>query len=820
MRPARLIASCTLPLGLGSCNIDAVLEGKPPPDTRISMSVETSSISAVQGGTATLRASITRLGVFHGAVGFALTGLPPNVSAVVGTSTTTGQVTSAPITFHVARTTPVGAYLVTIRGTADRNGATLATVELQVAPRPAVMIAIPASALTIIRGGIAPVHVSIVRTAFAGPVSLSFLGAPGISATVSGDGGPVSGTDAVMNVSVSTGVPPGTYAATLRSSGVGIDDSEVALSIVVSADPLQLIVGNAATSQASLVVADVIVNRNGADGAVTFSIDGLPAGITPAFAGGEASTHSATLTLVVGATVVPGQYGLTLRGRSAGVADALAPFVLTVGASNVAVTLVPSTVTLLQGSTAASTLTLVRSAFSGPVGVELLGVPAGITVAAADATVIGTTTVLVVTTDRELAPGTYVLTVRAVPAPSGAGAPALSPVTSMLTITVVEAPSGEGNVVLDWSRCAAPAWVAGQDGSGPWVPLIGAAGIYRFAAADRGGFAYLDGESRLNVRYGTAAELGAATIDLCPQSDPPLHVAFGVAEHIDPVGMTQAGVSELFAWHLGGGTGTSTPQAPAFGIQGVRPGTHDLIAWGISANAGRRALIRRDVPEGAPLGTINLRGEGAVTPASATVSFSGFAGETAAYSMRYLTRAGCTADILVDTLLPLARTGTVLTTQLGIPPDQQRADDYHQVEMRARSTGGVRTTSHTVHSLQIATTYPLPPLISVDAVTLAGSYTRMRATVQTLWPAYNGSMTLTYSGGGRTVTVTASVAYLAGVSPELVMPELGGVSGFPAAAAVPLGSSGTWSLTLDGSNGLPSCSEGSSRWSNTRTGIF
>lgn len=41
-----------------------------------------------------------------------------------------------------------------------------------------------------------------------------------------------------------------------------------------------------------------------------------------------------------------------------------------------------------------------------------------------------------------------------------------------------------------------------------------------------------------------------------------------------------------------------------------------------------------------------------------------------------------------------------------------------------------------------------------------------------------------------------------------------------AAAAVPLGSSGTWSLTLDGSNGLPGCAEGSSRWSNTRTGIF
>lgn len=812
-RPGRAALVALTVLG-AACDVDRLFEGPVPVVVKLAVTLESNVVTVAPGNTATVGASITRIGEYRGEVIFKLSGVPDGVIAEIGAPATSGQVTTTTLTFRVGGTVAAGSYIVTVHGSGGANGgAAAAEVELRVAPVPAIALLPAKSSVTIIRGGIAPVRVAITRTAFPDPVTLSLTGAAGISATVAG--GASSGASADITIAVAAGVVPGTYPMTLRGSGTGIVDHEVPMTVVVSPDPLQVLVGDPVTPQASLVTASVIVNRFGVSGPVVLSVDGLPQGVTATFTDGATAT-TATASFAVNAGVAPGAYILTLRGRSAGVSDATSPFVLTVGPSNVSVTLVPQSVTVLQGAAAASTLTLIRTSYDGSVAVQVLGVPDGISVVATEAIVTGNTTFLTVTTDRALAPGVYTVTVRAVPSPlGGAGTPALDPVTSTLTITVLPAPTGTGNVVLDWSGCAEPQWVAAQDGTGPWTRLTGAQGIFRFTVtAGRGGFAYSEGGTELTVRYATSAELAAGPVSLCPAPAPLTRTVTGTAQH--------SGALEQFTWRIGGGAGLSTLAAPNFSITGVREGTHDLIGWGVSQVQGQRAHFTRDVSvttTGASVGTVSLIGERSFTPQSANVNVSGFTSESRTLTMSYLSDAACTANELY-TQSGAAFSGTLFNTLPGIPGVWQRPDDYHRLDVVASTASGLRTVSVSFHSM-VARGVALPPAVFPGVVAIAGTYKRLRVSVGAGIPAmYNGSLTLRYSAGGRAMTVSATVAALGGGTPLLDMPELGSVEGFPLSAIVPLGATGTWSLVLDGSTGTPLCSEESGRWSVTRNGVF
>ena len=79
----------------------------------------------------------------------------------------------------------------------------------------------------------------------------------------------------------------------------------------------------------------------------------------------------------------------------------------------------------------------------------------------------------------------------------------------MVALTVTPPASG-ALVLLDWSGCVAPTWVALQDGTGPWTRLTSSSATYVGSVASSvGGIAYVT-DGNVFVRYMMKAELSAA----------------------------------------------------------------------------------------------------------------------------------------------------------------------------------------------------------------------------------------------------------------------------------------------------------------------
>ncbi len=803
-----------------ACDIDAALEGpQPPTPVRLDLALQATSLDVAPGDSATLGVSATRADSSHGKVTFSAS-VPSQFTVTVVPGATVGAITAATLTISAGPGVAPGTYFATVHVTADPAGSASVPLTLVVAPHPGIGVTPVKQLITLIPGGIAPLAVSVSRVVVTDPVALSLAAPPGI--TLAGTNSPVDSTTATLTLAVAAGVAPGTYPVTLRGSAPGVPDASAPLTVVVAPDPLQLITDDVATAQASLVTRSVIVNRNGAPGTVTLSADGLPSGVT--FSAAPVAGTTAAMAIAVGAGAAPGAYLVTLRGSGAG-ATASTSFVLTIAASNVAMTLVPQDVAVLQGSSAASVLTLVRTSFGGAVSVQLAGVPDGISVEASDPTVTGATTTILVTASKDLRPGTYGLTVRAVPLPGSTGAPALDAVSAPLTVTVLEAPTTEGNVVLDWSRCTVPDWVAGQDGTGPWTRLAGVQGRFRFAVSSvRGGVAYSTGPTSLTVRFATGAELSAGAIDMCDPATPAvqLRTVTGTAQY-----PTTFANGLPYTWNFGGGNGGSSVDAPNFTILGVTPGTHDLV--GVSLTSISSFVIVRDLTPSAAgsIGTIPVIGQFSLTAILGRVRVGATLAERLAITESYLTTAACTENDIYTTGISSPVTGSFTFTQVGIPAPFQRETDFHHIEASASSASGTRTATKSFHAVDADNTQSvdLPPnLPSYTIVTLPGTHQRLRLSMGAAPLGYTGDLTFQFSDGFSSVTVASSAAALATAGSGIFlldMPELGATSGFPAGTVPPAGSHGTWSLTLTGSNGSANdCVEGAARWSNVRRGTF
>ena len=191
----------------------------------------------------------------------------------------------------------------------------------------------------------------------------------------------------------------------------------------------------------SQVTVDVTITRGGSfSGAVTLAAEGAPGGVSTAFSASTlaAGATSAGLTIQVAASVAAGTYPLTVRASGTGVTAATATYTLTVTAAptpTFTLTASPTTIELLPGQQALSTLTLTRAGgFTGPIALAAEGVPANVTATFAATPVTGASTTLTLAAAAAAAPGTYPITVRA----TGTG---VDTRTVTVTLTVASAPS-------------------------------------------------------------------------------------------------------------------------------------------------------------------------------------------------------------------------------------------------------------------------------------------------------------------------------------------------------------------------------------------
>src|SRR5207249_549011 len=176
----------------------------------------------------------------------------------------------------------------------------------------------------------------------------------------------------------------------------------------------------------------VTITRTNFTDAVTLSLGGAPTGVTGSFNPAAPTGTSATLTVSVGATVVPGVYNLTVNG-SGSPGNRSTPLTLTVSAApDYSLSLAPAALTVAQAANGTATVTITRTNFTGAATLSLGNAPAGVTGAFNPAAPTGTSSTLTVSVGPAVARGASNLTV------NGSGSPGNR--STPLTLTVSAAP--------------------------------------------------------------------------------------------------------------------------------------------------------------------------------------------------------------------------------------------------------------------------------------------------------------------------------------------------------------------------------------------
>jgi len=288
-------------------------------------------------------------------------------------------------------------------------------------PTPTISVAVTPASLSVPAGATGQVAVTVVRGGgFSGPVNLALEAAP---AGVVGTFTPVSltsgSTSSTLDLAVASSVAPGTYSLIVRATGTGVSAATAALTLTVTAPPsFGIAVAPAVLNitQGLTGTATIGISRGGGfSGSVTLALQGAPAGMTGSFAPNPATGTSSTLTVDVGPSVPAGTYNLTVRGTATGLPDQTAPLDVTVltPAGSFSLALAPAALTVIQGQTGQSTVTITRiGGFTGAISLALEGAPTGVTGAFVPNPAGGATSVLTLAAAIATAPGTYDLTIR------------------------------------------------------------------------------------------------------------------------------------------------------------------------------------------------------------------------------------------------------------------------------------------------------------------------------------------------------------------------------------------------------------------------
>jgi len=798
-----------------------LFEAPPPPYIRLSVTLDASALTLARGGDLTLTATTTRFGEDRGPVAISVEGVPAGVSASVKGSTTAGDVTTTVLSIHADAGVVIGNYSLTVRAHANQATDATSLLVLTVIDPPDFAIAATRPAVTIARGGIARVGLVLSRTNLPSPVSLSVAADPGITAQIAAN--PLAADTTTATIAVGADVTVGAHTIVVHASSPGIAERSASITVNVTDDALQVLVqGDLSTPQLSAVSEEVIINSAATSGAVTLSVEGLPANATATFDPLAPGNPATRVRLSVGGTSPAGTYQLTIRARANGAPDATATLVLQVLPASIALAIDPPTAIAYTGSATVKALTISRTNFGGTVVLSADPLPAGLGISFDSSSLGGSAAKATVTASSDAVPGTYTLTLHATPVGL-----AQSAVQSASTaITVVAASGSGGSVALDWSACTPPEWVALQDGSGPWTRLTGTDGVFAGRVSSSvGAVAYLAPGNSLQVLYLTRDELTAHPRAMCASAAGTTALS-GTAVH--------SSANELGAYYLGGGSGKSSAAQPHFTIGGARTGVHDLIAYSYfqTNSTPSRMVIRRDLTVGAgadSVAPVDFQGVESFAPIAMLpgVAINGpfAAGDAYSHSVTYLTSSACEGGLLYTSPGSSLGAGGQLAftlTTIALPAAMQRPDDYYEIAVFLGGNGSFRTSTIAFHApgshpLQLA---PLVPAVSITA--LPGSFKRLQAAFGTLPLPYNRTLTLSYNDDSRAASVSASRAYAdATAAATIGMPDLSSVAGWPSSSAIPASATGTWHFTLDGNSSDGSrCVENRVTYSGTRAGQF
>lgn len=231
-------------------------------------------------------------------------------------------------------------------------------------------------------------------------------------------------------------------------SGGGDDGGtgpDPAFSMSVSPSTLTLTPGSpfvAADAQGNVVAMDAsgnvtvnITRTGGFEGAVTVTVEGLPAGVTASSLTIATGSNSGSLTLTAGTGAVASSGSITIRGSATGLTARTASVSLTVTqvvTPAISIAASPNALTIARGASAQTTINLTRTNFTGSVAFTFSGGVINIGGQFSPASTTGNSTQMTVSIGPNVPPGTYTLTITA----TGNGVPVAN---NDLTVTVSSA---------------------------------------------------------------------------------------------------------------------------------------------------------------------------------------------------------------------------------------------------------------------------------------------------------------------------------------------------------------------------------------------
>jgi subtilase family serine protease len=306
------------------------------------------SVTVGQGGSSTTYVYANGSNGFNGNVTLSVNGLPTGVTAAFGTNPTTYY---SMLTFTADATTPTGTYTVTLTGTSGSTTAST-TISLTVAT-PSFTLTASSTGFTMSQGASTNGAVYMIGAkGFSGAVSLSVSGLPS-GVTVGFGSNPTSSYYTGMTITASSSATPGTSTVTITgTSGSTTASTTMTLTVAgptftLSATPGSIYILPGAIATSSVAVTDVL----GFTGSVTFSVSGLPAGVTAEWSPSNSSTAS-VLTLAASSTAALGKTTAIIAGTSGALTVTAKLQVTVLSAANVSTT----TLTMTSGGSTASTL--------------------------------------------------------------------------------------------------------------------------------------------------------------------------------------------------------------------------------------------------------------------------------------------------------------------------------------------------------------------------------------------------------------------------------------------------------------------------------
>ena len=544
-------------------------------------------------------------------------------------------------------------------------------------------------------------------------------------------------------------------------------------------------------------VATTVTRRNGFAGDVDLTVEGAPDGVTATLTPARISSGSTSgsLNVAVAATVAPGTYTLTIRGRAAGVSDHTVSLLLTVAAAGgYTLSVSPSAVNVQQGGATSATVTVERAGgFAGPVALTVSGAPTGLTVVPTPASLAGGSASLAITAATTVAAGTYTITLHG--AASGLG-------ERTATITVQVTATAGTSVTVKFCGEDIPIWFAAQSESGAWTQITGGAGnTYAFSVGSRGAVAAVmasSGSYQTTVVYASAAEL----VTLGQESAASCVSPSSGSKHLTGT-VANVGAAQFASITLGDALATvEVGGPPTFALDNAPDAASDLIAVRQSLAAtglfSDKAIIRRglNLSSGSAIPVLDFTAAEAFAPATAALTLTNLGSDSAAVLTGFITGSNTVAALS-------ATFGTAQQNFAVFHANQLVPGDLH--ELTALAAPSSESTElrgiDTYFRVTAGQTLALGPSLATPTVstTSAAAPQRLRAQFA-VQSAYSKNSVADFSqstglfGPSREVIVYVTTAYLGG-SPttwDVAIPDMS-AAGFNASWGLAAGTV-SWSV--------------------------